>query len=276
MNLFFKVVSITSMLLLSTFLFPGQLIGTPRVSLSLDKKTISPQRTFSCELAISWEGDPDQYLVDRPHLKFPEGISEVGSSSGSITNGNRYILRYRYDLQADKEGTYVLEPAAISYWAKGKNTEEKVNTEELTIKVTSFSLPQYGRNWLLPVTLTIILISLLSTLIVVILKKRRGNRHQNHTKPLKEVIRRDLTYCNDCKIKGDWESYIQTALAIRNQLPMNVKGLEALDKLAESIRYAGFRPTTEEINLIHRQLEQAVKSAFTNNQDNTLNGITPR
>ena len=276
MNIFFKVVSITTILLLSTFLNPGHLSGAPRLSLSLDKNTISPQKTFSCELAISWEGDADQYLVDRPHLKFPEGITEVGSSSSSITAGNSYILRYRYDLQAEKEGTYVLEPAAISYWAKGNNTEEKVSTEELTIKVTSFSLLPYVRYWLVPVILTIILISLFSALIVVRSKKRRRKPHQTHTPSLKDVIARDLTYCNDCKIKGDWENYIQTALTIRNQLPMDVKGLKALDRLAEKFRYGGFRPTPEEISFIHRQLEQAVKSAFTNDQENELEGITLR
>ena len=276
MNLFFKVVPITSTLLLSSLLNPGQLIGAPRVSLSLDKNTISPQKTFSCELAVSWEGDADQYLVDRPHLKFPEGITEVGSSSSSTTTGNSYILRYRYDLQAEKEGTYVLKPVEISYWAKGNNTEEKVSTEELTIKVTSFNLLQCGRNWLVPIGVTIILISLFCTLIVLTLKKRRRSRHQKKPTSLKSVIERDLSYCNACKIKGDWESYIQKALAIRNQLPMDVKGLETLDRLAENIRYGGFRPTTEEINLIHRQLEQAVKSAFTNNQDNASDGIARR
>jgi hypothetical protein len=276
MNLFCKVVSITSILLLCTFIRPCQLIGAPRISLSLDKNRISPQRTFSCELAISWEGDADQYLVDRPQPKFPEGITEIGSSSSSITTGKNYILRYQYDLQADKEGTYILEPVPISYWAKGNNSEETVNTEKLTIKVTSFSLLQYGRNWLVPVVLTIILISLFGALIVVTSRKRRRNRHQTHTTSLKDAIERDLAYCTDCKIKGDWGSYIQTALSIRNQLPMDVKGLEALDKLAENIRYGSFRPTTEEINLIHRQLEQAVKMAFTNNQDNELGGIAFR
>jgi hypothetical protein len=276
MNLFFKVVPIASMLLLSAFLNPGKLNGAPRVSLALDKNTISPQKTFSCELAVSWEGDPDQYLVDRPHLKFPEGITAVGSSSSSTTTGNSYTLRYRYDLQAEKKGTYVLQPVAISYWAKGNNTEEKVSTDELTIEVTSFNLLQFGRNWLVPVGFTIILISLFGTLIVVKSKKRRRSRHQKKPPSLKSLIERDLSYCSACKIKGDWESYIQKALAIRNQLPIDVKGLETLDRLAENIRYGGFRPTTEEIDLIHRQLEQAVKSAFTTNQDSALDGIARR
>jgi hypothetical protein len=276
MNLFLKVVSISSVLLLSTFLYPGQLIGAPRVSLSLDKNRISPQKTFTCELTISWEGDADQYLVDRPHLTFPEGITEVGSSSSSISTGNRYTLRYRYALRAEKEGTYLLKPAAISYWAKGNNAEEQASTEELTIPVTSFSLLKYGRNWLVPVVLTIILISLFGALIVVTSRKRRRNRHQKHTTSLKDALEKDLTCCSNFKIKGDWESYIQTALDIRNKLPMDVKGLEALDRLAENIRYGGFRPTTEEINLIHRQLEQAVKNAFTHNQDNELDGIALR
>jgi len=277
MNPFFKIASIASALLVVHCLLPCLLIGAPRVSLSLDKKNISAQKTFTCELTISWEGDADQYLVDRPNLNPPEGIVEVGSSSSSITRGDKYLLQYRYDLQAEKEGTYVLQPIAISFWAKGNNEEEKVSAEELTITVTSFSLTQYSGNWLIPVALAIIVISLFSALIVLISKKRRRNRDQTQVNTsLKNTLDSDLTHCNDCKIKGDWKNYIQTAIAIRNQLPAEVKGLEALDKLAEKIHYGGFRPNTEEINLIHRQLEQAVKSVSRKDPDRELDGIALR
>ena len=277
MNSFFKIASITSALLVVHFLLPCQLIGAPHVSLSLDKKNVSAQKPFSCELAISWEGDADQYLVDRPRLTPPEGIVEVGSSSSSITRGDQYLLQYHYDLQAEKEGSYVLEPIAISFWAKGNNEEEKISTEKLTITVTSFSLEQYGGNWLIPVALAIIVVSLFSALIVLTSKKRRRKRDQAQvTTSLKNPLDSDLTHCNDFKIKGDWKNYIQTALAIRNQLPTEVKGLEVLDKLAEKIHYGGFRPNTEEINLIHRQLEQAVKSVSTKDPDRELEGIALR
>jgi hypothetical protein len=277
MNPFFKIASITSALLVVHFLLPCQLIGAPRVSLSLDKKNISAQKPFSCELTISWEGDADQYLVDRPRLKPPEGIVEVGSSSSSITRGDQYLLQYRYDLQAEKEGSYVLEPIEISFWAKGNNEEEKINTDKLTITVTSFSLAQYGENRLIPVALVIIVVSLFSALIVIISKKRRRDRNQTQSAPSpKDALASDLTHCNDFKIKGDWKRYIQTALAIRNQLPTEVKGLEELDKLAEKIHYGGFRPNTEEINRIHRQLEQAVKSVSTKDPDRELEGIALR
>ena len=66
------------------------------------------------------------------------------------------------------------------------------------------------------------------------------------------------------------------AIAIRNQLPTEVKGLAVLDKLAERIHYGGFCPNTEEINLIHRQLEQAVKSVSTEDSDKKLDGIALR
>jgi hypothetical protein len=277
MNSFLKIASITSALLVVLCLIPCQLIGAPRVSLSLDKKNIPAQKPFSCKLTISWEGDADQYLVDRPRLTPPEGIVEIGSSSSSITRGNEYLLQYRYDLQAEKEGSYVLEPIAISFWAKGNNEEEQISTEKLTITVTSFSLAQYGENWLIPVALVIIVISLFSSLIVIISKKRRRDRPQTQsTTSLKDGLDSKLIHCNDFKIKGDWKNYIQTALAIRNQLPTEVKGLEALDKLAERIHYGGFRPNTEEINLIHRQLEQAVKRVSTKDPDRELEGIALR
>ena len=52
--------------------------------------------------------------------------------------------------------------------------------------------------------------------------------------------------------------------------------MENLDALAEKVIYGGLRPTTEEINLIQRQIEKAFKSAYPKDGKKDLNGIKLR
>ena len=91
-NLFAKNLCNTSLVLIALLLFPSQLRGAPALSLSLDDKHITTNKTFSSTLTVSWEGDADQYLVEPPQLTLPEDIDEIGTASRSITRGDQYIL----------------------------------------------------------------------------------------------------------------------------------------------------------------------------------------
>ena len=69
---------------------------------------------------------------------------------------------------------------------------------------------------------------------------------------------------------------MQKVISIRDKLPLQDEGgnsIDHLDSLAEKVIYGGLRPTTEEINLIQRQLEKALKHAFPDDKDKELEGI---
>jgi len=278
-NLFEKNLFNTSLVLIGLLLFPSQLRGAPTLSFSLDNKHITAQKTFSSTLAVSWKGDADQYLVEPPQLTLPEDIYEIGTGSRSITRGDQYLLEYRFDLRAEKEGDYVIKPVEISYWEKGNNTVEKVQTEALRFSVTTFNLTNYGKYWPLGV-LVIIFLSLFITLIVLSKKKKRQRSdHGVETPSMKETITRELRECHSYKISGDWENYLKKAISLRDKLPNEEKGgkvMETLDSLAERVHYGGLHPTTEEINRIQRQLENALKNAFPNDTDKDMDTIAFR
>jgi len=278
-NLFAKNLCNASLLLIALLLFPSQLRGAPALYLSLDNKHITTNKTFSSTLTVSWKGDADQYLVEPPQLTLPEDIDEIGTASRSITRGDHYLLEYRFDLRAKKEGDYVIKPVEISYWAKGNNSAETIKTESLHFSVTSFNLTAYGNYWLLGL-LAIIFLSLFIALIVLSTKKKRQRRDHGVEAPsIKETIIRELRECDSYKIMGDWENYLKKAIAIRDKLPAEDKGgkaMETLDSLAERVHYGGLHPTTEEINRIQRQLENALKSAFPNDTDKDMDSIAFR
>ena len=278
-NLFAKNLCNPSLVLIGLLLFPSQLRGAPTLSLSLDNKHITAKKTFSSTLTVFWKGDADQYLIEPPHITLPEDISDMGTASRSITRGDQYLLEYRFDLRAEKEGDYVIEPVEISYWEKGSTTVEKVKTEPLRFSVTTFKLTNYGRYWPLGV-LVIIFLSLFIILIVLSTKKKRqGSDHGLETPSIQQTITRELKECHTYKITGDWENYLKKAIAIRDKLPTEDKGgkaMETLDSLAERVHYGGLHPTTEETNLIQRQLEHALKNAFPKDTDKEMETIAFR
>jgi len=270
MKSFLKILYTSSVVLTFLFSSPYQLRGAPTVSLYLDRDPILVNKIFSFELTLSWEGDAEQYLVAPHHIIFPEGIEERDSSFSSVSKGEHYLLSYKYNLYAQKEGEYIFKPIEISYWEKGNNKEEKIKTEALHFEVTSFSIAKLGRYWLLGV-LIIILLGLFITLIVLYKKKKRlSDDQRSDITATREIMANELEQCNAYKIKGDWESYFKKVISIRNKLPTQDEGgkiMEHLDTLAERVTYGGLLPTPEEINLIQRQLEKAFKSTFPNNKD---------
>lgn len=256
--------------------FPNELPGAPTVSLYLDKGTIYTNRNFSFELALSWEGDADQYLVAPPQITLPAGIEEKDSSFRSVSRGDRYSLYYRYDLFAQQEGDYHIQPIEISYWEKGNNKEEKMKTEVLNLKVTSFSIINLDKYWLLFI-LAIFLLSLFMVLIVLYKRKKGGVNNQKMDSVItREMILEELGQCNAYKMEGDWENYFKKVISIRNKIPAlneDEESIKALDALVEGITYGGFCPSSEEISLIQRKLERAFKNAFPDDKDKDLDGI---
>lgn len=256
--------------------FPHELIGAPAVSLSLNKDTIYANRNFSLELILSWEGDPDQYLIAPPHITLPTGIEEIDSSFRSVSRGDRYSLYYRYDLLARQEGDYRIQPIEISYWEKGNNQEETIKTKALHVKVTSFGIRNLGGDWLLFV-LTVFLLSLFVGLIVLYKRKRGGVHDQQLDHAIKrEMILEELNQCSAYKMQGDWENYLKKVISIRSKIPAlheDKENMRVLDSLLERVTYGGFYPTTEEINLMQRKLERALRDAFPDDKDECVDGI---
>ena len=154
-------------------LCPGQLRGAPNLSLTLEQKSIIAERPFFAELAISWEGDPEQYLVENPSLTLPQGITLTSSSSSTSAKGDAHLLRYRYILYPTAPGSYVLDPVEISYWEKNASGVQTVRTDTLTMKVSSLTEVAITR-YRIPALLMLIFISLFMAAFVLSKRKKKA------------------------------------------------------------------------------------------------------
>jgi hypothetical protein len=267
--------SIAIVTFITLSLFPAVLRGAPSVSVSLSPPLILPNKIFSCELTVSWEGDPERYLFAPPRPTLPDGIEEEGSSFKSSSSEGLCHLYYTYELRAEKEGEYVLKPFTISYWEKGTGKEETLETEALPFTVS----PAQGMpsSYWLAMLLIIMALSLFVGLFVLYKKKKRRKGSQSEEMPItRESVAQELEQCNAYRIRGDWENYLKKVMFLRNKLPrmdQEALNIQQLDTLTEKVTYGGVQPRTEEIALIQRQLEMACKRAFPDNKENELEGI---
>jgi hypothetical protein len=175
MNRLLAVISITALIFFSLSSSPTSLYAAPSLSLSVDEGSIVVRKPFAIELAISWEGDADRYLVETPRLKLPQGITQSGASYSTGTQGNMYFLRYRYALCAATTGTYVLDPVEITCWERNAGDARTARTGSLDFKVSS--RPEAAvKRYLIPVLALLIFISLFRWLFVSSTKKKRGGR----------------------------------------------------------------------------------------------------
>lgn len=263
MKRFPPILPITIIIFFVLSLCPARLRGAPNLLLTLEQKSIIAKRPFSIELAISWEGDAEQYLVENPRLIPPQGITLTGSASSTGTKGDTHILHYRYTLYPAAPGTYVLDPVEISYWGKNANGVQTVRTDALTMKVSSWTEAVLAKCRI-PAALAIIFIGLFITAFVFSKKKKKAAlNHQACGVTMGETISNELNQCRTYKISGDWEHYLKQVINIRSKLPAaenNEKSIDDLRKLAERVHFGNYHPTAEEINIIQRHLEKACSS----------------
>jgi len=265
MKRFLPIISIPALVFFALSSFPTPLNAAPALSLSVDEGSIIVRKPFSIELTISWEGDAEQYLVETPRLKLPQGITQSGSSYSTSAKENMYFLRYRYTLCAATAGTHVLDPVETNYWERNAGEAQTARTGALTFKVSTraeVALTRYG----IPGALLLIFISFFIAASVLSTKKKKAvSTAQTDGIAMEEIIARELKQCRAYKISGDWDNYLKQVIATRSKLPAAEKDEKIraeLRTLAERVHYGGYRPSEDEINLIERQLEKACASAI--------------
>jgi len=168
-------ISIPALILIALVSIPTPSNAAPAFSLSTEEKIILVGKPFSITLTISWEGDADEYLVETPRLKLPEGITQSSSAYSTSVADATHSLCYRYTLSAAATGDYALDPVEISYWEKTAGDARTARTEALRLTVSSRSeaaLQQYR----IPVVVLLIFISLFATLFVLSTKKKKVDR----------------------------------------------------------------------------------------------------
>ena len=259
------IISIPALIFFALAFLPPPLYAAPALSLSAEEGIIIAGEPFSIQLTVSWKGDAEQYLVEPPRLKLPEGITQSSSAYSASAADARYFLCYRYTLNATSTGRYMLDPVEISYWGKNDGDARTASTDALHFTVNSRSEAALQR-YRVPGAALLIFISLFAVLFVLSTKKKRADRTLPGDGAItKEIIDRELTQCRAFKISGDWDKYIEQVIAIRSKIPSadrDEKMQSELSRLAERIQFGGYRPSENEISLMERQLEKACADTF--------------
>jgi hypothetical protein len=168
------VIFIPALVLIALASIPTLSPAAPAISLFTEDDIIVVGTPFSITLTISWEGDAEEYLVETPRLKLPEGITQAGSSYSTSAKDAMHSLCYRYTLSAAATGAYVLDPVEISYRDKNDGDARTAHTDALSFTVGSRSEAALQR-YRIPGVALLIFISLFAALFVVSTKKKKAD-----------------------------------------------------------------------------------------------------
>lgn len=229
-------------------------------------------KKFDLFINISWQGDADDYIIVPPEPVFPEGVVQVSSSFFSSVSNDIQLIKYHYILKAQKKGGFTLKPVEIKYWGKGSEQESILLTNEVSFEVVTFAFLGPGLIW----GTILVAAAVFGTIIVVALitNKRVSEKKKNiDRKDIqgKEYIIKKLHDCKECKIKGDFKGFYQSAFDVAQKVFSEDKTfLDTLSGTLEKVQFGGYKPASEEIERVFRHIEKKVGEITSDKKDKEL------
>ncbi len=233
----------------------------PRAVTSIDPAVPAPGKPFSLKLRLEWDGALDDYALGPPELALPAGLT-VGAieSTGGSTGGN--VLVQTVALTADKPGDYVIEPR-LRFVARAVGAP----MEERAPKVT-FSVRAPTILGVAPLAAAGMgggaLVGLCGGIFAArALVRRRARRAEASRPPPDEraATFARLSTLRDQADLGDLDGLMPDLVALARALDPETLGRQ-LGALDERVRYAGHRPSREDLAAMIRQLELIARMRF--------------
>lgn len=232
----------------------------PRATTAIEAATVSSGRAFNVAINISWQGDADEYIIVPPEPVFPEGIRPASSSFSSSVSSDTQLLSYQYILSAEKTGDFTVKPVQIRYWAKGSDKEDLLTTDEISFRAVRFAFFEANLIWIIS-AFCILLCCALIPAGAFYYKKRKLKKEkstgaqEDNTKNILAQLQR----CKECKIRGDYKGFYQSALDTGKKIFGDDKTfIDNAGDMLEKIQFGGYRPPAEEVDRIFRQLEKRI------------------
>ncbi len=254
-----KIFSISSLLLL--LLIPtAPAHAAPQVEAALAAPTVSTGTPFTLSITVSWQGDADQYVIVPPEPELPEGVEKISSSFASSASTGMQRMHYTFLLRAVSNGAYTIKPAEVKYWARGEDKEAATESREITFKAVQFALVENNTTLVVIISL-VVLAGALAGMVFVMLKRKKARQQKAAavtTMSERERAADSLQHCRQCKLRGDYAGFYQTALdCARMVAPQDTALTGSLAAMFEKVQFGGFRPPAEEIERVLRQLEKS-------------------
>ena len=254
-------------LFLFVFIFISSVLAAPKGKVTIENQEIPLQKKFFLKVEINWKGDEEQYEIHAPRLELPEGIEEEGVSSFSIGGSEEYKIVYVFQLVANKEGEYRIDPIEVDYQEKGK--PELFTKRILGVSFKVLKRPTLGTKsqWLLFGIGLFVFLGIFSMLYLWNSRKMKRNEtiHDLSKKEIRENFLSKLEECRKYKTEGKVDKFLQTAIFIKKELESfqgeedKGKELADMEELLERVKYGGLKVGSEVVEKYFKDLERLVR-----------------
>ncbi|RLA93724.1 MAG: hypothetical protein DRG25_03990 [Deltaproteobacteria bacterium] len=254
-------------LFLFVFIFISSVLAAPKGKVTIENQEIPLQKKFFLKVEINWKGEEERYEIHAPRLELPEGIEEEGVSSFSIGGSEEYKIVYLFQLVANKEGEYRIDPIEVDYQEKGKPELFTKRIPGVSFKVLKRPTLGTKNQWLLFGIGLFVFLGIFSMLYLWNSRKIKRNEtiHDLSKKEIRENFLAKLEECRKYKTEGKVDKFLQTAIFIKKELESfqgeedKGKELADMEELLERVKYGGLKVGSEVVEKYFKDLERLVR-----------------
>jgi len=209
---------------------------------------------FQVTVSVSWEEGDDLLQVGTIEAPASDRLRFLGGRSVmTVDDQGRQLLEQTFAYRAEETGDVELGPVGASYESTEGGVLGELTTGSLFFEVRDAPEPLLPTKLLLKSTggFGLFLLLIACTLVWVRRRKKRESDRGESLRPREEAFQRMVR----CRIEGDWSGHGEAVGKLVEQMPEEDLLRTEIDDYVEAVRFAGKRPTTEEVQRIEAQLK---------------------
>jgi peroxiredoxin len=226
-------------------------LAPPVLSLEGVPKQMTRGDSLNLAVAVTWKGNPKDYIIKVPKLTLPDGIRQGEVSSSSTSENESTTLRYHFPLKFEKEGSLKVGPVELAYSPRAGGKELFSRNEGVTVDVQKTDLARI----LLPLIFLLILLSA-GTFWFLRRKKPKAlseKTGRSWSEPYEEI--------RQLKMNGKRNEYMIALLKLDLALEEEAGTKNrAAQSLLEKLQFGGAALSETEVMNIEKRVELAVRN----------------
>ena len=231
----------------------------PTAEISLSEGPHRVGREFFLDIRMHWVGSLEDYLPQPPQVRLPEGVSNEGivASTDSREGGN--VVAYRISLQADRPGTFALDPVELRYVPSSTGSPVVSLADGPTVEIQATGLKALlPRHWAL---LGGVLGLLVIIALLILRRKSAADEPLNLEVDRYEELRARVDSWRALRLEGKLGELALGLTELELELADDDEEEQLrLKGLIESLRFGGQVPPSSELDRIQRSVERRIEN----------------